>query len=70
VKLASYTSAYACAACFNGTAFSLRYCEETHPTQQPHVNTTTVNDTPAPHLHVTCDECGYEWLMKTRTEIV
>jgi hypothetical protein len=63
----------ACKACGTPTYVrepALRYCEGlcVEDGQGGFASLTTAGDGPAPHLHVTCDRCSYQWLTKTRPE--
>jgi hypothetical protein len=49
----------------------MQYCEAhclraiATPGQPCYVDVTSQGDAPMPHLHRTCDLCGYMWLTKT-----
>lgn len=51
----------------SGPEIALRYCESACEPSGANgfIEATTLNYAPQPHLHVTCQTCGYVWLIET-----
>lgn len=68
MQVLEHNSRPVCIMCGGLNTRRLKYCTQTHPDNPPYINISSNGTPPAPHLHVTCERCGYEWLERTLTQ--
>jgi hypothetical protein len=67
LDLKPYTDTPSCPRCPGTDGVSFKYRESRYiRTDRGPVESLTYGDRPVPHLHVTCNTCGYLWFMETK----